>query len=72
MPGDTQHFLPPSGVSSPPAPPLPARSPCSEQPFSTHTSGSASGEGGSDTHSVSTICGREKALLPGAARANGS
>lgn len=67
LPGDARHFFPPSAVSSPPAPPRPAGSPRSEQPVSTHTSGSASGDGGSDTHSVSTICGREKALLPGAA-----
>lgn len=72
MPGDPRHFLPPLGASSPPAPPLLAGSPGSKQPLSTHASGSASGDGGSDTHSVSTIWGREKALLPGAARASGS
>lgn len=60
MPGDSWHFLP-----TPPAPMGPARSPFSELPFATRTSASASGDDGSDTYWVSTICGREKGLLPG-------
>lgn len=65
VPRDTRHFLPCWGASFPAA--LPGRSPRSERPLSTKTSASASGDGGSDTHSVSTICGREKARLPAGA-----
>lgn len=72
VPADTWHLPPALGASSPPAAPLPAGSPCSEQPVATGTSGSLSGDGGADSHSVSTICGRENALLPGGAGATGS
>lgn len=54
----TRPLLVPSGGSCPPAAALPG---------ATHSSGSASGDGGSDPHSVSTIWGREKARLAGAA-----
>lgn len=54
----TRPLLVPSGGSCPPAASLPA---------ATHSSGSASGDGGSDTHSVSTIWGSENARLAGAA-----
>lgn len=69
---DAAPLLPTSAVCSPPAPPRPVGSPCSEQRCSTATAGSGSGDGGADTHWVSTICGREKALLPGAAGAASS